>query len=345
MYLIPAPQFIDFKLDLPFKPLKNQIIYVENTYNIKVNSFIDKHLEEIKVLFSKKGYSLSYLPDINNTILQQDAILYNYPYLTNQDIHIADKKVSIENIYSNLFSYSNDGVSLNPGFLRYKDEKDGFYTFSYLEITEFKDDQIWEQIGVYISNIGNSTPLYSLGKLAPEDIADDAFPYEAKKLVKEIKERIEKLRLIGIGEMAIKSVLMPTPKLSRVLINKEYRIFLPDYNNMEIVLYPLPKAVFFLFLKHPEGIIFKCLPDFKDELTDIYMRISNRERIDDVKKSINDVTDPTKNAINEKCSRIREAFIKEFDESLAQNYFITGDRSNPKLITLNRNMVQWENDI
>ena len=37
--------------------------------------------------------------------------------------------------------------------------------------------------------------------------------------------------------------------------------------------------------------------------------------------SIDDVSEPTKNAVNEKCSRISEAFIKHFDESLAQNYF------------------------
>ncbi len=342
-YLIQPPRFIYFRLDLPFKPLYNQIIYVENSYNGKANSFIEKHKNDINKQFSKRGCSLSYLPDIYKTIRLQEAIFYYCPQLTNQEFKLDDKDFT-DNFYLNLLSYSRDGVTLNPGFLRYKGEEDGYYSFSYFELTEFEEDQLWEQIAAYISNIGDRNLLYSLGRPDPEDVADNAFPYEAKQLVKEIKERIEKLRLIGIGEMAIKSVLMTTPKLSRLLIDKDYRIFLPDYNNMEIKLYPLPKAIFFLFLKHPEGIIFKCLPDFKEELTDIYMKISNREKIDDVKKSINDVTDPTKNAINEKCSRIREAFIKEFDESLAQNYFITGDRSKPKLITLNREMVLWEND-
>ena len=62
-----------------------------------------------------------------------------------------------------------------------------------------------------------------------------------------------------------------------------------------------------------------------------------------MKKSINDVTDPTKNAINEKCSRIREAFVKHFDEQIAKNYFITGTRSEPKKIYPSKRFNHMEN--
>ena len=67
--------------------------------------------------------------------------------------------------------------------------------------------------------------------------------------------------------------------------------------------------------------------------------------IRDMKKSINDVTDPTKNAINEKCSRIREAFVKHFDEQIAKNYFITGTRSEPKKIILPRDLIMWKTEV
>ena len=76
---------------------------------------------------------------------------------------------------------------------------------------------------------------------------------------------------------------------------------------------PLPKAVFLLFLKHPEGIAFKCLPDYQAELLDIYKRIKGIKGylIDSqiVQKSVLDVTNPLSNSINEKCARIRNAFI------------------------------------
>ena len=59
-------------------------------------------------------------------------------------------------------------------------------------------------------------------------------------------------------------------------------------------------------------------------------------------QSIEDVTNPLLNSINEKCARIRGAFLEQFDEHLAKNYFITGKRGEAKKITLPRNLVVWE---
>lgn len=129
--------------------------------------------------------------------------------------------------------------------------------------------------------------------------------------------------------------------LCRLVITKDFRILLPDYNK-EIVMSPLPKAVFLLFLKHPEGIVFKQLHDYYSELMDIYKQLTNRVVEIGIRKSIRDLTDPTKNSINEKCSRIREAFLKEFDDSIAHNYYVTGQYGEPKKIALPRELVEWE---
>ena len=102
------------------------------------------------------------------------------------------------------------------------------------------------------------------------------------------------------------------------------------------------KAVYLLFLKHPEGILFKGLTDYREELLDIYKKLKpmglNKRTI----QSIEDVTNPLLNSINEKCARIRSAFVKEFDESLAKNYYVTGERGEAKRITLPRDLVIWE---
>ena len=55
--------------------------------------------------------------------------------------------------------------------------------------------------------------------------------------------------------------------------------------------------------------------------------------------SIDDLVDSTKNSINEKCSRIREAFVKAFDEEVAENYIVTGKARTPKGITLPRTLI------
>lgn len=111
---------------------------------------------------------------------------------------------------------------------------------------------------------------------------------------------------------------------------------------MEIKMEPLTKAVYLLFLRHPEGIAFKQLPDYKDELAALYNMIKPIGVSDRAAKSIDDVTNPLLNSINEKCSRIKAAFQLIVDTSLVDQYYITGKGGDPKRITLPRKLVIWE---
>ena len=105
---------------------------------------------------------------------------------------------------------------------------------------------------------------------------------------------------------------------------------------------PLVKAVYFLFLRHPQGINFKDLVDYRDELVSIYEGIKSERVNSKMYQSVCDITDPTKNSINEKVARIREAFVTRFDERLAQNYIVKGERGEAKCIPLNREFVEWQ---
>lgn len=62
-------------------------------------------------------------------------------------------------------------------------------------------------------------------------------------------------------------------QLSRLIITEKYDIILPDYHDMQIKMEPLIKAVFILFLRHEEGIVFKNLSDYREELHTIYLDI------------------------------------------------------------------------
>ena len=131
-------------------------------------------------------------------------------------------------------------------------------------------------------------------------------------------------------------------KFSRITITKDYSILLTDYDNREVKMEPITKVVYLLYLKHPEGIAFKHLPDYRKDLADIYAKIRPLGLNDRVLKSIDDVTNPLLNSINEKCSRIKAAFLSEVDASLADHYYITGKSGEEKKITLPRNLVIWE---
>lgn len=95
-------------------------------------------------------------------------------------------------------------------------------------------------------------------------------------------------------------------------------------------------------MRHPEGIIFKYLPDYRRELAEIYQKIKPFGLNERAIRSIEDVTNPCLNSINEKCARIRGTFISKFDESLAKNYYIFGWRGEAKKISLPRDLVIWE---
>ena len=173
--------------------------------------------------------------------------------------------------------------------------------------------------------------------------ADYFFDEESKQIADEIRERIKLLeQRTGIEGLPLIVRILNKEKLSRLHITRDFRIFLPDYNNMEIEMTPLPKAVFILFLRHPDGIAFKCLPDYREELKEIYLKMKPAGWTAAVEHSIKALTDPFDNSINEKCARIREAFLGKFKEHLAENYFVTGKRGEPKKITLPRELVTWE---
>lgn len=169
--------------------------------------------------------------------------------------------------------------------------------------------------------------------VSPNDIFKDVLDkyYEGKTCEKTLWR-------LGVHDDKLKNQV----KLSRLTITKDYSIILPDYDNKEIKMEPLVKAVYLLYLKHPEGIAFKQLPDYRQELIDIYNDLRPLGLNQRSLQSIEDVTNPLLNSINEKCSRIRAVFLAEVDASLADQYYITGKSGEQKRITLPRDLVIWE---
>lgn len=160
-------------------------------------------------------------------------------------------------------------------------------------------------------------------------------------LLEEIKEKVQQLKEYGMSEKKITSLLHTEESLLRLTISRNYRIYLGD-DRKEIHMEPLVKAVYLLFLKHPEGINFKSLPDYREELTKIYDKVRPWGLTDRALQSIEDVTNPLLNSINEKCARIRKAFTMILASSIAGHYYIKGKRGSVKGINLPRELVTWE---
>ena len=160
-------------------------------------------------------------------------------------------------------------------------------------------------------------------------------------LLDEVKQKLKLLRDSGVSESEIASLLYIERTLPKLLITKNYKLILDDCCK-EVHMEPLVKAVYLLFLKHPEGIIFKNLPDYRKELTFLYDKVRPWGLTERTLQSIEDVTNPTLNSINEKCARIKKAFLSVMESDIAEHYFVKGTRGEPKGIDLPRNLVIWE---
>lgn len=160
-------------------------------------------------------------------------------------------------------------------------------------------------------------------------------------LVEEVKAKIQKLKEYGMSERELASLIETERPLFKLTVSKDYRLYLGE-QRMEVRMEPLVKAVYLLFLHHPEGIIFKNLPDYRQELTKIYSDVRPWGLTDRALQSIEDVTNPVLNSINEKCARIRKVFVTLVDNKMADHYCIKGSRGKAKGITLPRDLVFWE---
>lgn len=166
--------------------------------------------------------------------------------------------------------------------------------------------------------------------------------FHSSILLNEVKEKVRILKSYGVGNEKLEAVLYDEELFSKLVITKDYQILLGDDKRETVSMEPLVKAVYLLFLNHPEGIVLKQLPDYREELTAIYLKLTPKGLTKRVEKSIEDVTNPMMNSINEKCTRIRRVFTSVLPRSVVRYYVISGKRGESKSILLPRVNVVWE---
>ena len=188
--------------------------------------------------------------------------------------------------------------------------------------------------------------------LTPEERAQ-----ELRRLVAQLEAEGRRdllLKAIGVPLLEELRIEAAKGKLSRLVITKDYRFILADYNHQEVELQPVHKAVYLLFLAHPEGIEFKQLANYREELTQYYMATAKLMDKEKILEGVDHLVNPLDNAINEKCSRIKKVFLEMMDESPASYYIISSHTQKQivgssriwyqrlKLITLPRELVVSE---
>ena len=183
-----------------------------------------------------------------------------------------------------------------------------------------------------------AAPREALRKEAPEEAREETQDPRVQAIL-DAWEKIE--REFGITIEDLQVLLGYQVKLSRLSITTSNRIFLTDFDNREVKMDDLTKALYFFFLRHPEGARLKELQDHEPEILRIYSGITGRDDPAKIRESVHNLLDPFANNLNVSLSRIKKAFRDVVGDRIARFYYISGTPAQPRTLPLDRDLVLW----
>ncbi len=193
-----------------------------------------------------------------------------------------------------------------------------------------------------------------LGAPAAQDYAGVIEGMEAAELLKLIT--LARQRLAAMGEAAgsaagadngqaratragtVPSGAAPATEL---YIDRKYRIRLGSAQGSEIPFRPLVRALFILFLKHPEGILLKERERFQEELAEIYAVVAPNVSSEDRKRRVSRLTDLRENAFSENLSVLNATLDRILPAPQAEDCKVQGYNGHPRRIPLSPLLVHW----
>lgn len=138
-------------------------------------------------------------------------------------------------------------------------------------------------------------------------------------------------------------MLLPSPKcaeLSRIKINGDFHIFLPDYDELELRMTPLVRTLYIFFLLHPEGVALRFIPDYAAELTRIYSYVKPGADEGLARRSIESLIDPFSESLQQKLSMSRRAIREQIPiPEIAKHYMINGTPGGVYRINIDTGLV------
>lgn len=362
---------------------ENYVIYFEKEHNKELNLFIRNNYEAIKTKFSALGLNFIYPPFIKVSKIQVEEILsyytpqfnyYQIPTLAKDSFGQKLLDNALQNAFKdfdtilnnnitetfkvnseellNLFEYDchiKSGLfffKFNSGIIGVSDyfysNSDNNYELFFEEAKQYLSRNEWEDYALGDAMIGSFLPTVDYSEQLDEEAKEIVQDLEIK--LKELKESGQLLFLIPVLKDLLnkQSHTIDFNSISKMEIDYQNKIQLP-YFKKEVELSHLTKSIYFLFLKHPEGINLKELGNYKKELLTIYNSVSNQLDYDKMAKSIDDVINLETKAIYTHLSRIKSAFYKIMDASFAKYYIVSGSGVEDRKVLFETKDIIWNN--
>ena len=370
----------DKRIDLPIPFLKEKTVVYIDGENSDAHSYISRVSDILHSRFAKADFRFVFLPDLMDQ-LTPDVLQYLFPGQNDTfSVETLYQRIQDMAMLGGFpgFLYRRGGIAYfhilpeRPDNLFYETIQDFIESLESAEpivseidfmiehpldsndircsITRKQEERREREFIRRIRKESSRKP----GKIISPSLCDYLFDEERQTSYQSIAEELpaprisailsawEKIeREFGITIEDLDLILGYRVKLSRLSITPAGRILLSDFRNQEVKMDDLTKAIYYYYLRHPEGATLKELHEHQDEILKYYSGITGRDDMDGIRKSIENLLDPYANNLNVSMSRIKKAFRDVVGDRVARFYYIDGRSGEPRKILLDRDFVIW----
>lgn len=179
-------------------------------------------------------------------------------------------------------------------------------------------------------------------KMRTADICDDCLSYSEKN----DSNRVYMNQLMQIMD-GVRSNLMfrDRSKYLRTKSRLEFReqnhyMFLTDLGDLQVNLNPKERALYLLYMRHPEGISRTNVVDYKNELKSYYKWLTNSSSSDQIKMAVDLLVDASDDNFIQVLSRIRRKFKQAVGHEQYKDYSIESNNGIYQ-IAIDRELVSF----
>ena len=345
----------DKRIDFPAPFLKEDtVLYVSHETGLFRTVGMCRYAPEMALLFRDAGKKLVFLPDLLGA-LHPDLLEYLFP---GQDFPMTEEDLShrlVERV----------GADACPGFLyregrrvyfhpiaapaggRVLDEVRDFALSLSIEMapplesapgtTRFRKESKCREAACKKKEPSFFDLLFSAES---EEEREQVVLDPRAQAILDAWSKIE--REFGITIEGLEMLLGYKVQLSRLTITLSNRMFLTDFGDREVKMDDLTKALYFFYLRHPEGARLKELQEHEEEILHIYSGITGRDDVEGIRSSVHNRLDPFGNDLNVSLSRIKKAFRDVVGDRIARFYYVYGSSGKVRTVGLDRDLVIWE---
>ena len=184
------------------------------------------------------------------------------------------------------------------------------------------------------------------------DLNEGILRHEIATLREDVEQQIRRLNILGNSGIYLYGLQRSYNEgggFSFMTINKDFSITLDAVDEgITFDLDPIHKAVYLLFLLHPEGISYNEFGNYKDELTSIYKRLKplssfkTSDAGDNTLENMFEVDGKVRPALTQRISRIKKIIEDAVgNERIASDYIIKKGNGDLRVITVPRKSLLW----